>query len=91
MYLTLNIDPDRSKAEAETERYAEGYYGIPLEVMRRVQDYYIGDAAEAVGWLAGYVDAGARHLVLRFATVDPMPQVERAAAEMLAGLRELGV
>lgn len=89
VYLTVLIDDDRARAEAASAAYAEAYYGIPSDVMHRFQGYYAGDAAGCVSWLAGFVEAGARHLVLRFATTEPLPQVERAAADVLPALRQL--
>jgi alkanesulfonate monooxygenase SsuD/methylene tetrahydromethanopterin reductase-like flavin-dependent oxidoreductase (luciferase family) len=87
VYLTVNLNPDRSKAETETDEYMQGYYGIPLEIMKRVQGVYCGDVDECVAWVKRYVTAGAGHVVLRFATLDPMPQIERAAGEVVPELR----
>jgi probable F420-dependent oxidoreductase len=90
VYVSLNVDPDRRKAQEDTERYVLEYYGIPLEAMRHGQSYFVGDAEEAVEWLRGFVDAGARNLVLRFATLDPLPQLETVAEHVLPGLRAPG-
>jgi alkanesulfonate monooxygenase SsuD/methylene tetrahydromethanopterin reductase-like flavin-dependent oxidoreductase (luciferase family) len=87
VYLTVNVDPDPSKAEAETERYALDYYGIPLEVMRGAQSYFVGDTDACAAWLRDYVDAGATHLVLRVASLDPMPQVKAIAERVLPAVR----
>jgi probable F420-dependent oxidoreductase len=79
-YLTINITDDQAAGEKETAAYAEAYYGIPYDVMRTVQGYFVGDVDATVAWLKGYVDAGVQHLLLRFATTDPLPQLERATA-----------
>ncbi len=67
MYLTLAIDDDPARADARLSAFMERYYGQPAAVMRARQVNYAGPAAGAADWLAGYVRAGASHLVLRFA------------------------
>jgi alkanesulfonate monooxygenase SsuD/methylene tetrahydromethanopterin reductase-like flavin-dependent oxidoreductase (luciferase family) len=67
MYLTLAIDDDASRAEARIDAYLEQYYGQRPDVMRKRQMCYAGPAAGASNWLKSYADAGASHLVLRFA------------------------
>lgn len=89
VYLTVLLDEDRARAEGRMAAYAEAYYGIPYDVMHRFQGYYAGDAEGCVEWLAAFVEAGARHLVLRFATTEPLGQIERAAAEVLRALRRM--
>jgi probable F420-dependent oxidoreductase len=79
VYLTINLTDDLAAGEAEAGAYAEGYYGIPYDVMRKVQAYFVGDGGACRAWLKGFVEAGARHLLLRFATLDPLTQLERAA------------
>jgi probable F420-dependent oxidoreductase len=77
VYLSVNLDPKRGEQEAS--EYAEAYYGLPFEVMRSAQAYFIGDAEGCGAWLRSFVDAGARHLVIRFASMDPSPHLERLA------------
>ncbi len=67
MYLTLAIDDDAARADARLSAFLEHYYGQPAAVIRARQVHYAGSAAGAAEWLAGYVRAGASHLVLRFA------------------------
>jgi alkanesulfonate monooxygenase SsuD/methylene tetrahydromethanopterin reductase-like flavin-dependent oxidoreductase (luciferase family) len=67
MYLTLAIDEDASRAGQRLDRYLEGYYGQRPDAMRKRQMCYAGPAAGAAQWLKRYADAGAQHLVLRFA------------------------
>jgi probable F420-dependent oxidoreductase len=90
MYATIHVDEDRAAAEAGLERYCDGYYGLPLAGLRQLQAYFGGSVEECSAWLAGYVEAGARHLVLRFGTLDdPAPQVELAGRELLPALHDL--
>ncbi len=79
MYLTLAIDDDAARAEARLDAFMESYYGQPATVLRARQVCYGGSAAGAAEWLAGYAQAGASHLVLRFAG-DPERQMAAVAA-----------
>jgi alkanesulfonate monooxygenase SsuD/methylene tetrahydromethanopterin reductase-like flavin-dependent oxidoreductase (luciferase family) len=67
MYLTLAIDDDAARADAKLNAYLENYYGQPADVIRLRQMSYAGPAGGAAAWLKSYADAGASHLVLRFA------------------------
>ena len=67
MYLTLSIDDDGSRAEARIDSYLERYYGQRPDVMRKRQMCYAGPSEGAAAWLKSYTEAGASHLVLRFA------------------------
>ncbi|MDP2333511.1 MAG: LLM class flavin-dependent oxidoreductase [Reyranella sp.] len=67
MYLTLAIDDDTAGADAKLNAYLEHYYGQPASVLRQRQMSYAGPAAGAAAWIKSYADAGASHLVLRFA------------------------
>ncbi|MDP6706597.1 MAG: hypothetical protein QF893_09665 [Alphaproteobacteria bacterium] len=84
VYLTLALDDDAERADARVNAYLEQYYGQPAEVLRRRQACYGGPAAGVAAWLQGYADAGASHLVLRFAG-DHEKTLE-ALAEVRQGL-----
>lgn len=63
------------------------YYRQPLEVMRHIQAIRGGSAGECLDWLAGYVGAGARHLILRIGSLAARP--EMLAERLLPALRGL--
>ena len=68
MYLTLAVDDDEAKAEARISSYLASYYtGMRPDLMRKQQRCFAGSPAAAAQWLKSYADAGASHLVLRFA------------------------
>ena len=67
MYLTLAIDEDPARADAKLNAYLEHYYGTRPDETRKRQMSYAGPAAGAWAWFKAYADAGASHLVLRFA------------------------
>jgi alkanesulfonate monooxygenase SsuD/methylene tetrahydromethanopterin reductase-like flavin-dependent oxidoreductase (luciferase family) len=66
-YLTLSIDDDAGRADQRLNAYLQGYYGMDPRAMRKRQMSFAGPAAAAAEWLAAYAQAGATHLVLRFA------------------------
>lgn len=67
MYLTVSLDDDAAKANARLDRFLELYYDAPPHLTRRRQAHYAGPAAELLPWLDSYAQAGASHLVVRFA------------------------
>jgi len=85
LYATVNLNGAR--AGAELDEYLRAYYGQPLDVMRRVQAIRGGTVDECLDWLARYVDAGARHLILRIGS--PTARPEAVAEQLLPALKEI--
>ena len=81
IYVTLAIDEDANRAGQRIDDFLERYYGQPAAAMRKRQACYGGPAAGAVEYLRGFANAGASHIIVRFAG-DPERQLE-----ILAGLR----
>jgi probable F420-dependent oxidoreductase len=68
MYLTLAVDDDEARAEQRISSYLASYYtGMRPDLMRKQQRCFAGTREAAAQWLKSYADAGASHLVLRFA------------------------
>ena len=67
LYLTLAIDENADKAGQRIDNFLQAYYGRRPDVMKKTQACFAGSPAAAAEWLNGYVQEGARHLVLRFA------------------------
>ena len=86
-YVTLALDPDRGKAEQRLASFLETYYSAPARVMMARQATYAGPIEGCVEWLQRWIDAGCRHLALRFAGGDQLAQVDEAAARLLPRLR----
>lgn len=82
IYVTLAIDPDAGRANQRLDAFLEKYYGQPAAVMRRRQGCYAGPAASAAEFVAGFVAAGAGHVIIRLVG-DPGSQLET-----VAGMRE---
>nr|WP_261564661.1 LLM class flavin-dependent oxidoreductase [Frankia gtarii] len=69
--------------------YSRANYGLALRDLEAIQAVTTGPPAQVAAHLAGYIAAGARHLVCRIGTVDlgsARDQLERLA-EVLPGLR----
>jgi alkanesulfonate monooxygenase SsuD/methylene tetrahydromethanopterin reductase-like flavin-dependent oxidoreductase (luciferase family) len=82
-YATVNVNRDRDRARRELEEYVQGYYGRSLDLMSQIQAYGYGTAQECAEWLAGYVRAGARHIVIRVGTLDAAAQLKEIADALL--------
>ncbi len=86
-YATVNLNDDAGPAQREMTRFIEAYYAVPFEVIAARQACYAGSAAGCLEWLTGFVEAGARHIVLRLAGPDQVEQFDRATAALLGRLQ----
>jgi alkanesulfonate monooxygenase SsuD/methylene tetrahydromethanopterin reductase-like flavin-dependent oxidoreductase (luciferase family) len=87
VYVTIALDPNAAVAEQRLDTFLETYYAAPASALRARQACYAGPIEGSVAWLQRWIDAGARHLMLRFAGGDQLAQVDEAAAKLLPGLR----
>ncbi|MEX2221636.1 MAG: LLM class flavin-dependent oxidoreductase [Candidatus Rokuibacteriota bacterium] len=85
-YLTLALDPSQAAAERRLHGFLETYYAAPAKAMLARQATYAGPIEGGAEWLQRWIDAGARHLVLRFAGGDQLAQVDEAASRLLPRL-----
>jgi alkanesulfonate monooxygenase SsuD/methylene tetrahydromethanopterin reductase-like flavin-dependent oxidoreductase (luciferase family) len=67
VYLTVAIAEDRQSAAEQFDAYIRAYYGVPGEVMARLQASHAGTIDSAAEWIGAYVEAGAQHVVMRLA------------------------
>jgi probable F420-dependent oxidoreductase len=86
-YVTLALDPDPAAAERRLHGFLETYYGVPAASMLARQACYAGPLEGGVEWLKRWIDAGARHISLRFAGGDQLAQVDEAASGLLPRLK----
>lgn len=86
-YVTLALDPKPTIAEERLQGFIETYYGAPARVIMARQATYAGPIEGCVEWLQGWIDAGARHICLRFAGGDQLAQVDEAASHLLPRLK----
>ena len=87
VYTTLALDASAAAAEDRLNKYLENYYSVPARAMRARQACYAGPLEGAVEWLQRWVDAGVRHIAIRFAGGDQLAQVEEVAAKLVPRLR----
>jgi alkanesulfonate monooxygenase SsuD/methylene tetrahydromethanopterin reductase-like flavin-dependent oxidoreductase (luciferase family) len=86
-YLTLALDADPARAEARMDGFLESYYAAPARVIKARQAGYAGPIEGCVEWIQRWIDAGCRHLALRFAGGDQLAQVDEAASRLLPKLK----
>ena len=84
-YLTVNIG-DPETAAAEVAEHSMLYYGVQIEVLRRIMGTMSGTPAQIAAWLRSYIDAGSEHICIRLASPDVDIQLDRVAA-LLRDLR----
>ncbi|PYN44563.1 MAG: LLM class F420-dependent oxidoreductase [Candidatus Rokuibacteriota bacterium] len=89
-YLTLALDANRAAAEQRLNSFLETYYAAPARTILARQATYAGPIEGCVEWLQRWIDAGARHLAIRFAGGDQLAQVDEAASKLLPRLKRLG-
>ena len=85
-YVTLALDPAPAAAEQRLHQFLETYYAAPARVILARQACYAGPLEGCVEWLQRWIDAGARHINLRFAGGDQLAQVDEAASRLLPRL-----
>ena len=86
-YVTLALDPSRAAAEQRLHTFLQTYYAAPAPAIMARQATYAGPIEGCVEWLQRWIDAGSRHLALRFAGGDQLAQVEDAAEHLLPRLK----
>src|SRR5215510_5431845 len=86
-YITLALDASPAAAEQRLHRFLETYYAAPARALLARQACYAGPIEGCVEWLQRWVDAGARHINLRFAGGDQLAQVDEAASRLLPRLK----
>ncbi|HSE05657.1 MAG TPA: LLM class flavin-dependent oxidoreductase, partial [Methylomirabilota bacterium] len=66
VYVTLALDANKAAAEQRLHQFLETYYAAPARVILARQACYAGPIDGCVAWLQRWIDAGARHINLRF-------------------------
>jgi probable F420-dependent oxidoreductase len=86
-YVTLAFDSNPAAAEQRLHSFLETYYSSPARTVMARQATYAGPLEGAAEWLQRWIDAGARHISLRFAGGDQLAQVDEAASRLLPRLK----
>jgi probable F420-dependent oxidoreductase len=86
LYLFVSVDGDAAEARRQAEQFLSRNYAIPFAPFAR---YVVtGRPEDCVAGMHPYLAAGVRHLTVRFATAEPLRQLELWIAEVLPALRE---
>ena len=86
LYLTVNVDRDTEAASADAEDFLMAYYQV-----RHWGERWgpWGDPERVAGRMAEYAQAGANHLVMRFASWDQARQLEGFVRDVVPAFRAL--
>ena len=80
LYFTLGAGDESAVREGQT--FLSQYYNRPYEAVAKAMVCVMGNWHQVMDRIQAYVDAGARTLVLRFATGDQMRHLETCAEEL---------
>ena len=89
LYATIALDASPEIAQQRLRSNIERYYQQPLELIGVLQAMYAGTPEGLAAWLAPYVHAGARHIVLRISDEDPARGLDIASEALPTLRREL--
>ena len=79
-YMTVNLNADPDQAWREADAFIRAYYGVNFWA----ETWGPFGRPEAVAQrMREYAEAGAQHLIVRFASLDPLGQLETFAKEVL--------
>jgi alkanesulfonate monooxygenase SsuD/methylene tetrahydromethanopterin reductase-like flavin-dependent oxidoreductase (luciferase family) len=86
LYVTVLVTDAADGGRAELTDYCQAFYGLPLEYVETIQLLVAGSPEQVAEQLGRFVDAGARHLVVRIGALDRRDHLPRIA-EALPGFR----
>jgi probable F420-dependent oxidoreductase len=87
LYLFVSVDTDSARASRQAEDFLSRNYNMPFAPFAR---YVVaGRPQECIEAVRRYLQAGATHLTVRFASVEPLRQLELWSAEVLPALRQI--
>jgi alkanesulfonate monooxygenase SsuD/methylene tetrahydromethanopterin reductase-like flavin-dependent oxidoreductase (luciferase family) len=71
LFVTVLVTADADGGRAALDHFATQTYGFGIDVIEQIQTFASGTPDAVAARLAGYIDAGARHLVCRIAVLGP--------------------
>ena len=90
LYATLCLDDHPVRARELLGTSIERYYNAPLETVEKIQAMFAGPSQDAAAWLNSFIEAGARHIVVRLTADDHAAALGRFAGAVLPLLRREG-
>jgi probable F420-dependent oxidoreductase len=87
IFVFVGVDREPLRARRQAEEFLSRNYAMPFAPLA---PYLVtGAPDECADGIRRYVDAGASHVTVRFATADPLSQLELWSEEVLPALREV--
>ncbi|WP_082958475.1 LLM class flavin-dependent oxidoreductase [Mycobacterium sp. E3198] len=77
LFVTVLLTDDADGGRAALDHFATQTYGFGIDAVEQIQTFALGTPDAVTARLAGYIDAGARHLVCRVAVLGPDGFVEQ--------------
>jgi alkanesulfonate monooxygenase SsuD/methylene tetrahydromethanopterin reductase-like flavin-dependent oxidoreductase (luciferase family) len=77
LFVSVVVTDTVERGQELLSTFAQASYGMPLEQLEQIQALAAGPPDVVAEKLHGYVAAGARHLVVRIATIDLASQREQ--------------
>lgn len=86
IYFFANVNTSREQAWAEAGEFLSKNYNMPPAPFARLAVY--GTPEECIAHTRRYLDAGAEHVIIRFASFNPLQQLERWTKDVMPALRQ---
>jgi alkanesulfonate monooxygenase SsuD/methylene tetrahydromethanopterin reductase-like flavin-dependent oxidoreductase (luciferase family) len=83
LFATVFVADDAERGREALDAYCRSTYGRPFEWVGKIQVMVTGSREKVAEQLNRYVAAGARHIVIRIAAVDPGTFEQLAVVEQL--------
>ncbi|MBV9846480.1 MAG: LLM class flavin-dependent oxidoreductase [Kutzneria sp.] len=71
LYATVHVDDDVERGRRELDRYCRANYRMHLDAVGAVQVMMAGSLDSVAAQLRRYTDAGAQHVLIRVAAIEP--------------------
>ncbi|MCC3314462.1 LLM class flavin-dependent oxidoreductase [Nocardia africana] len=71
LFATVYLSDDPGEGRAALDRYAQATYRMPVETVETIQVLMTGTTEHVAAQLDRYIAAGAEHILLRIAALDP--------------------
>jgi probable F420-dependent oxidoreductase len=86
VYFFANVGTSRDAAWAEAGEFLSKNYNIPSAPFARLAVH--GTPAECIAHTRRFIEAGAEHVVVRFASANPLAQLDRWTKDVMPALSE---
>lgn len=83
LYMTINVNPDGVAGRREGRAFLENYYKKSADEVMADMVCHFGSPAECAERISGYVREGVRTVILRFAALNQLEQLQAVTEELL--------